>query len=291
MSRRAALPYTVIALACALALVVVPGAAAKVRVWVATGQQQAITGSPPGSQDTYHTADGTSMECARNGVPLAAGWSDIKAPMGSVYFNGTPNIRWAGLQVRAGRENVKYRMRAVCATGVGKVVARSAPSAGRDSVASRVSCPSGRLALGWPIVSGPYWRQAVSSIPVGRRGWLNTEGGYARAEVLCVRASAFKNVRTVTRNATFAAGTSTADIKADCRRGTRPISWGYEAALMEANGWVSPDNRELTLRVPFVSAALPSGSRGWSLRFRTPDGQPAVAPAKVGIAVVCATPR
>ena len=269
-------------LALALGLAVASPASSAVKLSVSAGDPETVPGAVQGGS-LYASGTTVWIECPGKGTPLAAGWRDVGAPVAMVYSNNLVSNRIIGIEVRRPSRPATVRSLAVCVRGAGSAITR-------ESASGEVSCPAGRLAVGVPIDGGPYWSQAVASMPVGLRGWRNTEGGYARAKVVCVPSRAFRSAHVVTKEVTFPAGQTSASVEATCRAGTRPLGWGFQAGTMEGNRFTSSVS-SATMSVPFVSASAPSGSRGWSLRFATPDGAPAAAEAPIAIAVTCAAPR
>ena len=181
--------------------------------------------------------------------------------------------------------SASIRAHALCAKGPVGAKAKDGASG-----ATSVSCPSGKLAIGAPISFGPYWDHAIASKPDGTRGWTNDEGGYGTAKVVCVSARAFGDVKAVRRAARFKLGSQTATVSATCAGGRRPISWGFEAGLIDQNTWRSSEGSGV-MAVPFVATSKPKGGAGWTLTFATPDGAGARTAASVALDLTCATPR
>ncbi|MDO8209099.1 hypothetical protein [Conexibacter sp. CPCC 206217] len=236
-----------------------------------------------GAATGYTSAESVWVECRGGAMPLMMGWSGTRAAIATIYSNNLLSARTLGVAVRRPLVGGVLRATALCARG--PIAART-----QESSSGTVSCNAGQLAIGVPIDGGPYWTRAIASMPVGTRGWRNTEGGYARAKVICVAASAFRAVHVVTKRASLPAGARTATVTAECRGATRPVSWGFEAGLLEGNTWRSPDS-DLSISVPFVATAKASGRAGWSLTFATPDGKPAASATPIGLGVTCAAPR
>lgn len=257
------------------------GTASAVTLSTAKARPVQIAGAGPATP--YTTAETVWIECPRGGTPLMTGWSGVSAPISIVYSNNLVSSRTLGLGVRRPLEGGTLRATALCAEG--PVAART-----KESSSGTVSCSNGQLAIGVPIDGGPYWTRAVASMPVGTRGWRNSEGGYARAKVICVAASAFRAVKTVTKRASLPAGARSATVTARCAGGSRPIGWGFEAGLLDGNRWSSPDSG-VSNAVPYVASAKASGRAGWSLTFATPDGRRAAAAAPIVLGVTCAAPR
>lgn len=265
--------------AASLSLAAAATAGAAVTLSTTNGRPTQIAGG--GTATPYSTAESIWLRCPGSGTPLMLGWSGVQAPIGIVYSNNLQSARTLGLAVRrplgAGGT---LRTTALCASG--PVGART-----KESSSGSVSCSRGQVAIGVPIDGGPYWTRAIASMPIGTRGWRNTEGGYARAKAICVAGSAFRSVAVVTRRASLRAGARTATVTAQCRAGTRPVGWGFEAGLLEGNRWDSPDSG-VAVAVPFVASAKASGRAGWSLTFATPDGRPAASAAPIALGLTCA---
>lgn len=258
-------------------------AAATAAVSLASTTARPVRIAGAGAATGYTTAESVWVECGAGATPLMLGWSGTRAAISTIYSNNLVSSRTLGVAVRRPLVGGTFRATALCARG--PVAART-----KESASGKVSCSASQLAIGVPIDGGPYWTRAVASIPVGTRGWRNDEGGYARAKVVCVAASAFKDVKVVTARGSLAAGARDGSVSAQCRGGSRPISWGFEVGALPGNTWSSPAS-SLVVSVPFVASATAKGRAGWSLTFATPDGKPAVAAVPLALAITCAAPR
>ncbi len=239
------------------------------------------------SQYAYSTAETVWAECKAGGTPLMLGFSGPRAPVSIIYSNNFNSNHILGMAMRRSLgPSGALKATVLCARGRIKATAK-------DSATGTVSCSRGYVAIGVPIDGGPYWTGPVTSVPVGVRGWKSDEHSkYARAKVICVGSSAFANVKVITKSASFKTGADTTTVTAGCRKGSRPISWGYESGEMVGNRWQSPDSGPaIAMTVPFVFEAVAKGKSGWSLGFATPDGKPATSAAPLKVAITCAKPR
>ena len=225
------------------------------------------------------------VECHGSDRALTIGWTDARAPMALIYshtWNSDGNL---GFGTTRPAKTTRVRGVVVCAKGGFKAKAKIK--------AGTLKCSKRQLALGIPIDGGPLLSSSVASRPVGKHAWLTTgQGTGASSKAICVAASAFKRVNLVKRKARFKPGSAKAVVKATCARGTRPISWGYEAGTLPSNEFRLPEDIDGTnvMTSPYVAASLPKGARGWALTFRTPDGAGARSGTSLAIHLVCAKP-
>lgn len=274
--------FTVTAVVAATGLLAVGAthASADVRLSFKTGKQVRVVTTP---DSQYASGETVWLSCPRKATPLMVGFSGVRAPVATIYANNLVSSRQLGIAIRRAAETSTFRSTALCATGVRVQV--------RESATKSVSCSAQQLAIGVPIDSGAYQTEPFSSKPDGPRGWRVVGGGaYARAKAICVPASAFRSVTVVSKQATFATGSETTTVAAQCSGGRRPISWGYDAGVLEGNRWGAPGS-SIAVNVPFVVASQARGRTGWALTFATPDGRPAASTAPIGVTVTCAIPR
>ena len=265
-----------LALACAFA----SAAPAAVKLSVVKSKPFAISA---GNEEARFTGDGYEwIECRGSDRALTIGWTDVKAPMALLYANTWNSDGNLGLGPTRPAKSAKMRGVVVCAKGAFQGTVKEK--------AGTVKCSRRQLALGIPVVGGPLLSSPVVSRPSGKSAWTTTgQGSYGDATAICVAASAFKQVKLVKRKASFRSGSATAVVKASCARGTRPISWGYEAGTLPDNEFRRPGGSE-GMTVPYVASSLPSGSAGWALTFRTPDGAGALGSTSLTLHLVCAKP-
>lgn len=229
------------------------------------------------------------LRCNGRATPLMAGWSGGLAPVSMIYSHVLESSKQMAIGLRKPFKNVTVRGRLLCATGV-RVTAKTSPPVNQAvREPQRVSCNRGQLAIGVPLDGGLFGNAPVASKPEGLRGWFNSELGFARAKVVCVPARSFGSPALVRKAAGFKRGSATTTVTARCSGGRRPISWGYEAGTLEGNIWRSVESSG-TMTVPFIAAAYPSGSAGWSLTFATPDGLPATSSTSLALHLTCAKP-
>lgn len=270
------------------ALVAVPARAAVTLSYVSAPAAK-LTGAT--SADRQYDSDTIVwLRCRAGAVALMAGWSDARAPVAIIYSHLLAQHRYLGIAVRKPFKTAKVRGGALCAKGVRFSTRTSGYSNQPSSAVKRVACKRGQLAIGVPIDGGPYWDTAVASKPDGLRGWTSSQTGYAAAKVICVSARSFRSAKLVRKAATFKAGKATTTVAAKCAGGRRPISWGFEAGLLEGNTWRSVESTS-TMSVPFIAASQPRGRNGWALTFATPDGEAATSTTTVAVHLTCAIPR
>jgi hypothetical protein len=236
----------------------------------------------------YASGETVWAKCKGSGTPLMLGWSGVRAPVAIMYANNLEKSKILGFAMRRtlGR-GATVKTRVLCARG--KVKAKV-----KYSTSGKVNCGKGRVAIGVPINGGPYWVTRVTSVPVGTRGWRSKEGDskYTQTVAICVASSAFRSVKVVSKRARFKVGSDTTRVTATCRKGTQPISWGYEADVIDGNRWQTPNpGLAAAMAVPFVSSAMAKGRTGWSLTFATPDAKPARSAAALELVITCAKPR
>jgi hypothetical protein len=227
------------------------------------------------------------VECHGSDRALTIGWTDAHAPMALIYSHTWNDDGNLGFGTTRPAKATRVRGVVVCAKGKFKADAKI------NLRADTVKCSKRQLALGIPIDGGPMLSSPVASRPAGKHAWLTTgEGADASAKAICVAASAFKRVKLVKRKAQFKPGSAKAVVKASCARGTRPISWGYEAGTLPSNELLRPEDIDEVegMTAPYVAASLPSGARGWALTFRTPDGARARSGTSLALSLVCAKP-
>ena len=275
-------------LAVALALVVCAGLALSTAATAATkltwkkAKAERLIGTGPDGH-AYAADQIVWLECKGRATAILSAWTGPKAPIAIVYSHLVKSDRMMGLAVRKPMRSGAFRARTLCLGG--------ARAVNRERSGGTVSCSRRQLAIGVPIDGGPYWTQPVSSRPVGARGWrIDGEGTYGRSKAICVPAKAFRKVARVRRAATFPAGKATATVRAACKGGRRPISWGFEVGALEDNIWRSPVS-DTWMTVPFISASMPKGKAGWRLTFATPDGAPARTSTPLALHLTCAVPR
>jgi len=274
-------------LAVALALVACAGLAVTTVASAATKlswkNAKPVTLRGGGSDTTYIADQIVWLECGGKATAVLSGWTGPKAPVAMVYSHLIKTNRNMGLAVRRPMSGGKLRARTLCLTGARVTT--------REKEGGPVSCAARQIAIGVPI-DGFYWTEPVVSKPVGARGWTTEgQGNYSRSKVICAPSKAFRKVQRIRKATTFAAGKATATVRAACKGGRRPISWGFEVGVMEDNGWRS-ESSGTTMTVPFISASLPQGKAGWKLTFATPDGAPARSGGTpLAIHVTCAVPR
>lgn len=221
------------------------------------------------------------LECGGKATAVMAGWTGPKAPIAMIYSHLVNTNRNMGLAVRRPMAGGRFQGRTLCLKG--------AKAKAKEVAGASVTCGRKQIALGVPI-DGFYWTEPVASKPVGARGWTTTgQGNYSRSKAICVPAKALRKVQRTRKAASFPVGRATATVKASCKGGRRPVSWGFEASTMEQNGWRSAGS-SVAMTVPFISAALPQGKAGWRLTFATPDGAPARATTSLAVHVTCAVP-
>lgn len=254
--------------------------AADVRLSFRTGKPTRVVTT---ADSQYAAGETVWLACPRAAMPLMVGFEGVQAPVRTIYSNNLVSSRTLGIAISRPAITSTFRSTALCATGVRVQV--------RESSTKSVSCSATQIAIGVPIDGGGYQTAPVSSKPDGLRGWRVVGGGmYARAKAICVPSSAFRSVAVVSKPAPFAAGAETTTVAAQCRGGRRPVSWGYEAGVLEANRWGAA-GASAAVSVPFIVASKAQGRSGWALTFATPDGRPAVGTTSIGISVTCAIPR
>ena len=269
------------ALAAVTVLTVAPSAlGAKVSLTTTTGFPSVTKAV---SSDNYYsswTTNDPTAFCPNGAVPLTVGWKGA----GLFVARIDVNLRIRGYFDLDGRDTwipASTRGIARCARGPVKATLKKRSGAGT------VSCGS-KLALGIPFTStGPFQDRAASSAPAGIKRWRSTMSD-SDTQALCVTRSAFRAVKVVKKSRTFAAGRPTATVSTSCPKRHKAISWGVALPLMEGNAY-SPSGITNRRTTPWVSTSVPKGS-GWKVTFRTADGQPAAAPAKVTTYVTCAVP-
>lgn len=247
----------------------------------------AVRAPGPIGPDRVYDADGADMTVvcnARTGiVPLLAGWSGLRSPVVRVGWQWSGNFGILKIEPRYAMTATTHKPYALCAKGLAKP--KLVKSSGTTASCGR------RLALGVPFSSSwPYTEQATYAKPDGLHRWQSRTGDISTAEVLCVAPRAFKQVVNVRATARFKVGKVEASVTATCKGKRRPIAWGHEAEPMPDNTWQSVETVTTRLSVPFVSAAQPSGARGWKLTFRTADQLPAKQATKIAVHVTCGVP-
>jgi hypothetical protein len=258
-------------------------------VSIAIRKGPAITRVAQPDHDRLYSSDTTetmTAVCRRGESAIGAGWSGAGTFVGGAYARpGEKDTRgYVSLDPRETAIAGRTRALAICAdTSVG--------ATSRTSKGTTVNCGAGRLALGvvapngTPDESGPAEARATSEST-----WTSTLGDGQGAIAVCVKASAFKRVTTVTKTGAFAAGSPTATVTAACTGGRRPIGWGVGLPAMPGNTYKASGT--LNKRVaPFPSTSAPSGASGWKTVFRTADFKPAAAAATVTLQLTCAVPR
>ncbi len=239
-----------------------------------------------GPANQYDTDNRITLACKGKATALMAGWSGALAPVDVVTSQLVYKSPTLSVSLRRPMTAGTFRAVALCARGPLKAQQKIGPSGDNSSV----SCGARQLAIGLPISNGPYWAQPVASKPQGLRGWVNSEGKYGRAAVICVAAGAFAKAQLVRQSATFSAGARTATVAAACTGGRRPISWGFEAGTLDQNIWRSVES-SATMTAPFIAASKARGRSGWALTFATPDGAGARSATDIAIHLTCAIPR
>lgn len=271
----------ILALAACAVLVVSTTASATTKLsWAKAKPILLAGGESTGS--VYSSGSIVWLECPGKATAVVAGWSGPKAPIAIVYSHLVESNRMMGLAVRTPMSGGKFRGRTLCLSG------RRVTT--RESENGPVTCARRQIAIGAPIDGGPYWEEPLVAKPIGARGWLNSgQGKYARSKAICVPAKAFRKVQRIRRSATFPVGKATTTVKATCKRGRRPISWGFEAGPLPQNVWTS-QLLAAKMAVPLISTSLPTGKAGWRLTFATPDGVGAKTATNLAIHLTCAVP-
>jgi hypothetical protein len=236
-----------------------------------------------GDDDYRYAFEGYEwIECRGSDRALTIGWTDAHAPMALLYSHTWDSDGNLGLGLTRPAKTTRVRGVVVCAKGRFKAATKTS--------AGTVRCSKRQLALGIPIDGGPLLSAPVASRPAGKHGWRTSgQGSRASSKAICVASSAFKRVKLVKRKARFKPGKAATVVKASCARGTRPISWGFEAGTLPANEFRRAEDSE-GMTVPYVAASLPKGARGWALTFRTPDGAAARTGTSLALHLVCAKP-
>lgn len=276
-----------LAAAVALSLPVAAAEAAKVKLVKRTGTSVEAKQSP-GFDGKYTTSanDDPTTFCRNGRKLLTAGWG------ASGGFVGRIDVR---LDNRLGdymdldqRNTLTGKMRpiAICASGPVKRTIKRSKS-------GTVRCGSGKLTLGLAAPNGsPFQTAAAVAKPnsSATRFENNLGDDDKEAAAICVGKSAFKSVKVAKKSTTFKVGSETATVNVTCPGKRRPISWGYEAAVMEQNTYRESGITNVRTTA-FPSISQPRGSRGWQMRFQTADLEGAKTDAKVTAYVTCAIPR
>ena len=234
--------------------------------------------------DTTYVSDGIVwLPCRGRATAVMVGFTGARVPVSMVYSHLVASDRQMAVAVRRPMAGGKFRARALCLSGARVTTA--------DREGAPVSCAKRRIAIGVPI-DAFYWSEPVVSKPVGARGWTTTgQGASARSKVICVPEKAFRKVKRIKATARFPAGKATATVRATCKGGRRPISWGFEVGTMADNRW-SSERSSTSMSTPFVYRSMPRGKAGWRLSFATPDGAPARSGGTpLALHLTCAVPR
>lgn len=273
-----------LALLCALLVAVPVAHAAGVSLSYKSGfalDRKAQT--DPDKLYSSQTTEDLTASCGKTGTAIGAGWSGS-----GTFVSGARaqlgEFSYITLDPRETPQSGKLRGVAICAKGaVGATVRRGA--------SGKVTCGSGKLALGLVAPDGSPYDNGVAAEAraTSKSTWTSTLGdddGRA-ATVICVKASAFKRVTTVSRAASFAPGAETAAATATCTGGRRPIGWGVELPAMPGNAFRQSGITNMRV-TPFPATSEPSGRSAWKTVFRTPDFKGAAAPATATLHVTCA---
>lgn len=236
------------------------------------------------STDTTYISEGIVwLPCKGKATAVMVAFTGARVPVSMVYSHLVASSRQMAVALRRPMAGGKFRARALCLSGARVTTA--------DKEGAPVSCARRRIAIGVPI-DGFYWSEPVVSRPVGARGWTTRgQGASARSKVICVPGKAFRKVERIEATARFPAGRATATVRATCKGGRRPISWGFEVGTMADNRW-SSEHSSTSMSTPFVYASTPQGKAGWRISFATPDGAPARSGGTpLALHLTCAVPR
>lgn len=261
--------------------------AAKVKLSKRTGTSVEAK-APSGFDGQYVTSanDDPTAFCRNKRKMLTAGWGGAGGFVGRIDVSADNVVGdFMRLDQRVTLTG-KLRPLAICASGP---VKRSI----KRSKSGTVRCGSGKLTLGLAAPNGsPFQTAAAVAKPnSSATSFENNLGDDDKeAAAICVGKSAFRSVKVSKKSARFKVGSQTATVNVTCAGKRRPISWGYEADVMEQNTYRESGITNVRTTA-FPSVSQPRGSRGWQVKFQTADLQGAKTAAQVTAYVTCAIPR